>query len=350
MVRALDLAWRGWGRVWPNPLVGAVVLRDGAVVGEGWHAEYGGPHAEPAALAAAGAGARGSTVAVTLEPCVHYGKTPPCTQALLEAGVRRVVIALADPNPAAAGGTQQLRAAGVDVSLGLLADEAAAQNAAFLQAIRDPSRPFVALKLATSIDFKIADAQRRSRWVSGEAAREFVHWLRAGFDAIAVGLGTARADDPVLTARGEPPPRLPLRRIIFDRNLELPLSLRVVTDNPGATTVIAGPAASDTQVRALTDRGVSVLRAADASAALGKLRADGVGALLVEGGGGLAGALLSAGLVDRFYWIQSPLWLGDTGVPAVRGIRSDALADAERWRPVERRTLGADTLLILDRR
>src|SRR5687767_5046168 len=255
MARALELAWRGWGRVAPNPLVGAVVLREGEVVGEGWHAEFGGPHAEPAALAAAGDRARDATLVVTLEPCGHQGKTPPCVDAILAAGIHRVVIAMADPNPVAVGGAARLRAAGLDVAVGLLADEAASQNAAFLHSIRVDSRPFTALKLATSIDFRIADAAGRSRWVSGEPARQYVHWLRAGFDAVAVGLGTARADDPALIARGTPEPRLQLRRVVFDRNLELPLTLRLVTGSPASTTVIADPRAAADRARALEERG-----------------------------------------------------------------------------------------------
>jgi diaminohydroxyphosphoribosylaminopyrimidine deaminase/5-amino-6-(5-phosphoribosylamino)uracil reductase len=350
MARALDLAWRGWGRTWPNPLVGAVVLQDSVIAGEGWHAEFGGPHAEPAALAAAGPRAAGSTLVVTLEPCAHQGKTPPCTEAIIGAGVRRVVVALPDPNPTAAGGADRLRAAGIDVATGLLMDQAAAQNAPFLHVVRNPSRPFVALKLATSIDFKIADDKGRSRWVSGEPAREFVHWLRAGFDAVAVGLGTARSDDPALTARGTPAPRLPLRRIVFDRHLEVPPELRLVTRDPAATIIVGGSGAPEDRVRALTSLGLQVFRAADHRAALEQLRRDGVGAMLVEGGARLAGALLAAGLVDRFYWIQAPVWLGDAAVPAARGVPPATLADAERWHAVERRPLGDDTLLVLDRR
>ena len=350
MARAVELAWRGWGRAWPNPLVGAVVLRDGDIAGEGWHGEYGGTHAEPLALAAAGDRARGGTLVVTLEPCAHQGKTPPCVDAILSAGVRRVVVALSDPNPLAAGGAVRLRSAGIEVEVGLLADEAAAQNAAFLHVLKDPSRPFVALKLATSVDFRIADRDGRSRWVSGPAARAYVHWLRAGFDAVGVGVGTARADDPALTARGDPPPRLPLRRVVFDRALELPTTLRLVTDQPAATTVIGAPDAPDQRALALEARGVHVLRAPDAAAALAGLRAAGIGSLLVEGGGRVAGELLDAGLVDRFYGITAPVWLGDAAVPAVRGLGSAPLADARRWRVVERRALGPDTLLVLDRR
>ena len=183
MQHALDLAWRGWGRVHPNPLVGAVVLDGGEAVGEGWHAEYGEQHAEPIALAAAGPRARGATLVVTLEPCAHQGKQPPCVDAILRAGIRRVVAALPDANPVAAGGAAALRAAGVSVELGLERSAAEAQNAAFLHGLGNPERPFVALKLATSLDGRIADLEGRSRWISGSDARGYVHWLRAGFDA-----------------------------------------------------------------------------------------------------------------------------------------------------------------------
>lgn len=351
MRRALDLAWRGWGRAHPNPLVGAVVLAGGEIVGEGFHAEFGGPHAEAAALAAAGARARGATLVVTLEPCNHHGKQPPCTEVILAAGVRRVVVGAADPHPVAAGGAARLRAAGVEVEVGLLEEQVRAQNAPFFGLLREPSRPFVALKLATSLDFRIADPAGRSRWVSGEAAREYVHWLRAGFDAVGVGLGTARADDPRLTARADPPPRVPPRRVVFDRRLELPLDLALVrTAREIPTIVLAEPAAPADRARALEDRGVTVLRAATPEGALQELRRAEVGSLLVEGGGQLAGILVAANLVDRFYWIQAPLWLGDRGVPAVRGLPSPAIEQAERWRPVDRRALGDDTLVVLDRR
>ncbi|MBA3259654.1 MAG: bifunctional diaminohydroxyphosphoribosylaminopyrimidine deaminase/5-amino-6-(5-phosphoribosylamino)uracil reductase RibD, partial [Gemmatimonadales bacterium] len=176
MVRALDLAWRGWGRVHPNPLVGATVLAGNALVGEGWHPEYGDRHAEPLALDQAGERASGATLVVTLEPCAHRGKQPPCTEAIVRAGVRRVVAALADPNPAAAGGADRLRAAGIEVEIGLLGHIAAAQNAPFLHGFREQSRPFIALKLATTLDGRIADAAGRSRWISGREAQEYVHW------------------------------------------------------------------------------------------------------------------------------------------------------------------------------
>lgn len=350
MRRALDLAWRGWGRVHPNPMVGAVVLAGGEPVGEGFHAEFGGPHAEPVALAAAGARARGATLVSTLEPCNHQGKQPACTDAILRAGIRRVVVALADPNPVAAGGAERLRAAGVEVKFGLMAEQAARQNAVFLHLVRQPSSPYVALKLATSLDFRIADYTWRSRWVSGPEAREYVHWLRAGFDGIAVGLGTARADDPRLSVRGAVEVRQPPARIVFDRRLELPESLGVVRGSAEARTfVIAAPDASAERAGTLEALGLTVVRASDLADALRQLRAAGITALLVEGGGRLAGALLDAGLVDRFHWIQAPLWLGDRGVPAVRGLTSSPIAEASRWRVVERRPLGEDTLVVVDR-
>src|SRR6266571_445809 len=280
MQRALDLARRGWGRVAPNPLVGAVVLAGGGVVAEGYHAEYGGPHAEVVALEAAGARARGSTLVVNLEPCAHHGKTPPCTGAIVAAGVARVVAAVSDPDPQARGGAGVLRAKGVIVSLGLLAEAAAARNAPFLFAREQAERPFVALKLATSIDGRIADAAGSSRWVSGDAAREYVHWLRAGFDA----------------------------------------------------------------------SGVRVFRPESLAGGLRLLRDAGIESLLCEGGGALGAKLWADSLVDRLYWVQAPVWLGEGAVPAFPGVPATPLAAAPRWVPVERRALGSDTLLVLDRR
>ena len=350
MTRALALAWRGWGRVQPNPLVGAVVLRDGRLLGEGWHAEFGERHAEPLALDAAGSGARGATMVCTLEPCNHQGKQPPCTETLLAAGVRRVVAALSDPNPVAAGGAARLRSAGVEVELGLGADEASAQNAIFLHRLRGTTRPFVALKLATSIDGRIADANGQSRWLSGEEARNFVHWLRAGFDALAVGGVTARADDPSLTVRGPVQPRRPPRRIVFAADGDVPPALKLVrTAGELPTLVVVAPGTPAARVAPLETAGVTVVRAASLAEALREIRAAGIDSMLVEGGGRLAGGLLAAGLIDRYYWVQTPLWLGAAGVPAVAGLPTAALGDVSRWRVTDRRALGEDTLLVLDR-
>ena len=263
MARAIDLAWRGWGRVHPNPLVGATVLAGGALVGEGWHAEYGDRHAEPIALRDAGERARGGTLVVTLEPCGHRGKQPPCADTIIRSGVRRVVAAVADPNPLAAGGGDRLRAAGIEVELGLLAQAAADQNAGFLHQFREPSRPYVAVKLATSIDGRIADAAGRSRWISGEAAQEYVHWLRAGFDAIAVGGRTARADDPQLTVRGSVEPRMEPRRVVFDAAADLDPELTLVrTARRVPTFLVTSPAAASLRVDRLAECGVTIVPAA----------------------------------------------------------------------------------------
>jgi diaminohydroxyphosphoribosylaminopyrimidine deaminase/5-amino-6-(5-phosphoribosylamino)uracil reductase len=350
MARALDLAWRGWGRVQPNPLVGAVVLQDGQLVGEGWHPEFGDRHAEAVALAGAGERARGATMVVTLEPCSHQGKQPPCTEAIIQSGIRRVVAAMRDPNPVAAHGTDRLRAAGVEVELGPLGEAAAAQNAIFLHSLAPAARPYVALKLATTLDGRIADGFGRSRWISGVQAREYVQWLRAGFDAIAVGGRTARIDDPSLTVRGSVQPRVAPKRVVFDRIADLGPQLTLVrsaTETP--TIVVTSPGADALRLKRLESAGVTLVRSDDLRDALGVLRESGIASLLVEGGGQLAGALLGAGLVDRFYWVQSPLWLGDGGVPAFAGVPSRSLEQAERWRVIERRPLGEDTLLVLDR-
>lgn len=350
MDRALTLAWRGWGRVAPNPLVGAVVLKGDRVIGEGWHAEYGGLHAEPVALAGAGAAARGATVVVTLEPCNHHGKQPPCTDALIAAGIGRVVVAAEDPNPDAQGGLARLREAGVTVEFGPRAEQARAQNAAFFHRWSGLRRPFVALKLATTLDGRIGDHAGRSRWISGEEARDYVHWLRAGFDAIGVGGYTARTDDASLTVRGRVEPRQPPRRVVFDRRGELPLSHQLVrTAREIPTLLLTENNRPSPRFAELEEAGVEVIRAPTLAEGLEELHAVGVGSILIEGGGRLAGALLTANLVDRYYWIQSPVWLGESGIPAVAGLAGTSLIEAERWRVVERQALGQDTLLVADR-
>jgi len=350
MARALDLAWRGWGRVQPNPLVGAVVLQNGEPVGEGWHPEFGDRHAEAVALARAGEQARGATMVVTLEPCSHQGKQPPCTEAIIRSGIRRVVAALPDPNPAAAGGGDRLREAGVEVELGPLSDAAAAQNAIFLHSLAPTTHPYVALKLATTLDGRIADGYGRSRWISGAESRDYVQWLRAGFDAIAVGGRTARLDDPSLTVRGKVQPRVPPRRVVFDSAADLGPQLTLIrTASEVPTLAVVSPKADVSRVKRLEAGGVTVLRAGTLDESLQSLYGLGIRSLLIEGGGQLAGALMGAGLVNRYYWFQSPLWLGDGGVPALAGLPSRHLEQAQRWRVIERQVLGEDTLLVLDR-
>ncbi|PYO92063.1 MAG: bifunctional diaminohydroxyphosphoribosylaminopyrimidine deaminase/5-amino-6-(5-phosphoribosylamino)uracil reductase RibD [Gemmatimonadetes bacterium] len=350
MRHALELAWRGWGRVSPNPLVGAVVLRGDETVAEGWHAEFGGPHAELAALHAAGEKARGATLVVSLEPCAHHGKTPPCTDAIRAAGVRRVVAAVRDPDAEARGGVEVLKRAGIETQIGPLTEEAAALNAPFLFTRQQTDRPFVALKLATSIDGRIADAGGRSQWISGPEARDHVHWLRAGFDAIAVGGTTALMDNPQLTARGLTPRKPPVR-IVFDRRAMLNLGVSLVqTAREVPTWVMASPEAPISNVSVLEGNGVRVFRPETLAQAFAQLRLAGIQSLLCEGGGALGAKLLAEGLVDRLYWVQSPVWLGEGAVAAFAGIPASPLADAPRWVVVERRPLGSDTLLVLDRR
>jgi diaminohydroxyphosphoribosylaminopyrimidine deaminase / 5-amino-6-(5-phosphoribosylamino)uracil reductase len=351
MQRAIDLARRGWGRVAPNPLVGAVVLQDRLVVGDGWHAEFGGQHAEVVALQAAGERAKGGTLVVTLEPCSHHGKTPPCTEAIRDARIRRVVAAMRDPDAQARGGGDLLREMGIEIEIGLLAEPAAALNAPFLFVREERTRPFVALKLATSIDGRIADAGGRSQWISGPQALDWAHWLRAGFDAVAVGGTTAERDDPQLTVRGGLKPRRPPVRVVFDRRAALRLDSRLVqTAGDPPTWVVASEGAPAANVAALEAAGVRVFRPRSIAEGFADLRAAGIESVLCEGGGALGVGLLADGLVDRLYWLQAPVWLGAGGVPAFAGIADTSLAEAPRWVPVERRPLGPDTLLVLDRR
>ncbi len=349
MRRAIQGGWKGWGRVHPNPMVGAVILRDGRIIAEGFHAEFGGEHAEAAALRQVTESLKGTTLVVSLEPCNHQGKQPPCSEAILRSGITRVVAAAADPNPAAGGGMERLREAGIVVEVGLLREEAAAQNAAFFHQFAGRNRPFVALKLATSIDGRIADRAGSSRWISGPQAREFVHWLRAGFDAIGVGGRTARVDDASLTVRGDITPRVPPVRVVFTRTGELPPASRLLTTPADGPVIVARLGSPSLAASDLPAGDVSIIGAEDLAAVLALLRQRGITSILVEGGGELSGALLAAGLVDRFYWVQSPVWLGDRGIPAFQGLPAPLLGSAHRWTVVERRSLGQDTLLVVDR-
>ncbi|MDB4952033.1 MAG: riboflavin biosynthesis protein RibD [Gemmatimonadetes bacterium] len=355
MRRALALAQRGWGRVAPNPLVGAVIVRDGALAGQGWHTEHGRPHAEVEALGDAGEAARGATAYVTLEPCSHFGKTPPCTQALIAAGVARVVFAASDPNPKAAGGAEILRSAGIEVLGGVEAEAARDQNFAFFHGLSaaGDERPFVALKLALTLDARVADRDGRSVWITGEEAREEVHRLRAGFDAVAVGIGTALADDPLLTVRGSTEPRTPPTRIVFDRALRLPATSKMAaTASASPVVIVAEAGASAERRRTLEGIGVRVVeteRGGGIDSALRALRREGIRSVLVEGGAGIASALLGAGVVDRLYIFYAPLLLGPAGLPAFGGIGSPPIADAKRWRRLDTRAFGADTLITLAR-
>ncbi|HEX5831504.1 MAG TPA: bifunctional diaminohydroxyphosphoribosylaminopyrimidine deaminase/5-amino-6-(5-phosphoribosylamino)uracil reductase RibD [Gemmatimonadaceae bacterium] len=347
MRRALVLAARGWGRTAPNPMVGAVVVADGRMVGEGWHRRYGAAHAEVEALAAAGARARGATLYVTLEPCNHQGKTPPCVDAILAAGIRRVVAATEDPHPVAAGGAARLRAAGVDVTVGVLARAARELDAPFFHAAAGAIRPWVTLKLAITLDGAIADADGRSAWITGEWARRRVHRLRANADAIAVGSGTALVDDPALTVRDARRPRVPPLRVVFDRRLRMPPTSRLARSARDVPVlVLAGPHPDAATAAPLLAAGVEVVPTADLHDALVQLRERGVRHLLAEGGAGLVGALLRNALVDRLIIFQSPRILGAGARNAFAEVSPVPVTDARPLRLIVRRALGDDLMSV----
>jgi diaminohydroxyphosphoribosylaminopyrimidine deaminase/5-amino-6-(5-phosphoribosylamino)uracil reductase len=355
MRAALTLAARGLGQVAPNPAVGCLIVKDGRVVGRGWTQPGGRPHAETEALKQAGAAARGATVYVTLEPCAHHGRTPPCAEALVEAGVARVVAALEDPDTRVAGrGLEILRKAGIAVEAGVARTQAERLNAGFLKRILK-GRPLVVLKLATSLDGRIATQSGDSRWITGPLARRRAHLLRSRADAILVGSGTAVTDNPRLDVRlpgleG----RQPLR-VVVDGRLRLPLTHDLVARAAEVPTLLVthdgNPAA---RLHAYEDAGVEVVQVAtdpDAGhvsleATLDLLGARGVTRLLVEGGGHLAASLLRGGLVDRLAWFQAPVVIGGDGVPAVSGFGVGRLEEAPRFLQAAMAQLGRDRIDI----
>jgi len=362
MAVALRLARRGQGAVWPNPPVGCVLVRPdlspdtgGRVVGRGWTQPGGRPHAETEALSRAGELAPGATAYVTLEPCCHTGKTGPCSQALIAAGIRRAVVALEDADPrVSGGGLKELRGAGIEVAVGTGAEEAAEIMAGFLMH-RRRGRPLVTLKMATSLDGRIAAMNGDAKWITGEAARARAHLLRAEHDAILVGIGTVLADDPELTCRL---PGMAARspvRVVLDTRLRTPAACKlartaarvplwiVTTSDP------EGPAG-----RALAAAGARLMRVGagpdgrpDPEAVLGLLAREGITSLLVESGGGVAGAFVAGGLVDRAAWFRAPLLLGAEGVAAVGPLAVAAVARAPRFRRTGLEQLGPDLLEIL---
>lgn len=352
MARALELARRGYGLTAPNPMVGAVLVRDGQVVGEGTHLRAGGPHAEVAALAAAGARARGATCYVTLEPCAHHGRTPPCADALVAAGVARVVAAVEDPHPQVRGrGFARLRAAGVAVEVGCGEAEARALNRAFFCAVTR-GRPHVTLKGAMTLDGKIAAWDGTSRWITGEPARQEAHRLRFGADAVVVGVETVLRDDPALTVRWrEGPPKEPWR-VVLDSRLRTPPGARLFSSGDPGRVVVAGVVPlPDGPRSALAARGATVLGLpadrgrVDLHALLAALRERDVLGVLVEGGSEVAWSFLEAGLVDRVALFIAPRLLGGRSAPGPVGGPGRSLKDAVGLVNVTWRQVGEDMLV-----
>lgn len=352
MRSAFALARRGLGNVWPNPAVGCVIVADGRVVGRGWTQPGGRPHAETEALRRAGGAARGAAAYVSLEPCGHWGRTPPCVDALIEAGLARVVIALEDPDPRVSGaGIRRLRAAGIALETDVGAAEAAEINAGFLTRER-LGRPLVTLKLATSLDGRIATRTGASRWITGPAARAHVHSLRARYDAILVGTGTVLADDPQLTCRlpglGN---RSPVR-VVLDRRLVIPPAAQLIaTARQVPTWVIAGHSADPARRQALAAAGAVLIEVdidaegrIDLAAALQALGARGVTRLLVEGGARLGAALLRLRLVDRLVWMHAPMLIGGDGIAALAPLGFKTLADAPHFERISTETIAQDVL------
>lgn len=348
MAHALRLAARGLGNVWPNPAVGCVLVKDGRIVGRGWTQPGGRPHAEVRALQQAGDEASGATAYVTLEPCAHHGHTPPCAEALIAARVARVVTALTDPDPRVSGkGHQMLRAAGIAVTEGVLTAEATRLNAGFLKRVTR-GLPLVTLKLAATLDGRIATATGESRWITGPLARRKVHALRMSHDAVMVGSGTALADDPDLTVRDLGAARQPVR-VLVDRLLRhAPDSRLGRTAAAHPVWIMHSPAAPEPRRSAWAATGATLIEVAetagklDLSAALAALAARGLTRVLSEGGGTLAAALLRAGLVDDLALFSGAALIGAEGQPALGQLGLSALAQAPRPRLVETQVLAPD--------
>jgi diaminohydroxyphosphoribosylaminopyrimidine deaminase / 5-amino-6-(5-phosphoribosylamino)uracil reductase len=350
MRAALGLGRRTMGQTWPNPAVGCVIVNKGRIVGRG-HTQPGGrPHAEPVALAQAGPLARGATAYVTLEPCSHVGQTPPCATALIEAGIARVVAPFEDNDARVSGrGFEMLRDAGIEVSLGVCAEEAGHDHAGFLK-LQNTGRPWVTLKLASSFDGRIATATGESQWITGAAARADVHRMRARHDAVMVGGGTARADDPMLTVRGHGDVRQPVR-VVISRHLDLPMMSKLAMSAADVPLWLChGPDADSYLLEAWEGIGAKLMpcglqgRQLDIVSVLDALGAAGLTRVFCEGGGALAASLLGADLVDELVGYTAGLAIGAEGLPGVGALGLEKLGKAPRFELVETRAVGADVL------
>jgi len=350
MRAALAVAARGLGNTWPNPAVGCVLVNDGRVIARGWTQPGGRPHAEVEALARAGEAARGATAYVTLEPCSHVGRTPPCCDALIRAGVTRVVAAMRDPDRRVDGrGFARLRAAGIAVEEAVLEEDARRFQLGFVRRVTQ-GLPMVTLKLASTLDGRIATAAGESRWITDEAARRAVHAARAAHDVVLVGSGTVLADDPTLTIRGLGLPAIP--RVVFDARLRMPLDAALVrTARETPTWLVTAPGHKPAALAAYIAAGVEVITAAhaatgglDARAALQALAQRGVTRVFCEGGAALAAGLLGARLVQRILWFHAPGVIGADGVAAIGALGLARLHGMQRFRLLDSRRIGPDML------
>jgi diaminohydroxyphosphoribosylaminopyrimidine deaminase/5-amino-6-(5-phosphoribosylamino)uracil reductase len=356
MIEALSLARHGIGWTSPNPVVGALVIRDGKVLGRGWHERFGAAHAEVAALSQAGGRARGATLYVTLEPCNHRGKTPPCVGAIVKAGIKRVVIGVRDPNPVAKGGAAALRAAGIEVIEGVLDTECRLELAPFFRYIRT-KRPLVSAKWAMTVDGKIATVRGDSKWITSAKSRAFAHTLRAAHDAVMIGIGTVLTDAPLLTARlGLVAPdgnSWQPRRVILDSQARMPLDAPLWTaENGGPIVIFVGAKAEDGRIRKLQDKGAEVVPVPEKNhrlsvdAVLTKLAEMGVLSLYVEGGAEVLGSFVDAKAVDRVYVFIAPKIIGGReGVTAVRGRGVDRISQCQEMNVLQVRHFGQDLMV-----
>lgn len=354
MQRALELAARGRGWTSPNPMVGAVVVNNGQIVGEGYHQVAGGPHAEVHALNAAGDAARGATLYVTLEPCNHFGRTPPCTQRIVEAGIARVVVAMRDPNPGVSGdGNGFLVDRGIEIINGIC--EAAAQqlNEIFIKYITE-AQPFVTLKCAATLDGRIAPASGNARWITGEKSRAYVHQLRQAHDAILVGIGTVMQDDPSLTTRIEGTRTRNPARIILDTHLACPETAKVLRlDADSVTYIVTGPNTTAALRRRMEEYGAVILTMpldpagrVDLAALMPELACRGLTSVLIEGGSRVNAAALQAGIVDKILWFYAPkITAGDDGFPLCRGSGAYQMEDCIRVRDIRVVRFGDDVMI-----
>jgi diaminohydroxyphosphoribosylaminopyrimidine deaminase / 5-amino-6-(5-phosphoribosylamino)uracil reductase len=357
MQLALTLGRRGLGRTWPNPAVGAVVVKEGVIVGRGWTQPGGRPHAEPVALNRTDGEARGATLYVTLEPCSHFGKSPPCADAIIAAGIARVVAAVEDPNPEVAGqGHAKLRAAGITVDVGLFAQEAAHDHAGHFRRVRD-KRPHVILKLAVSADDKIGAAGGKPIAITGEAARSRVHLLRAQSDAILVGIGTVLADDPLLTCRLPGMEQRSPVRVVLDNSLRIPAGSRLIhTARETPLWVMASELADAPTAAGLGAAGAQVIRVPskqgqglDLAAVLRALSDKGITRLMVEGGSRVASSFVAAGLVDEVWLFRAEKAVGADGIAALDALPLTAITQSPSFRVRASEMLDKDTLTIYER-